>query len=177
MTVKGVVRYLIGIALAILLLSLVCPLIGIPRVQLFPPGFAYGNATGRTNGVVTNKRKAPTSNPFHVGEHMSLIDYAFRAPYTPLLLGSQKSEPNHVYTGTVKVANENYDHFQIGQIVPVKYEKTYPVISGIDLPEAGRSGASSSSLLSSWIGWTLAFLVLGYVIAPWLERLFLRESY
>jgi hypothetical protein len=177
MTVKGVVRYIIGVALAILLLSFLCPLIGIPRAQIFPPGFAYANATGRTKGVVTSKRTAPTSNPFHVGEHMSLIDYAFRAPYTPLFLGPQKSEPDHLYTGTVKVANENYEHFQIGQTVPVKYETTYPVISGIDVPEAGRSGASSSGLLSSWIGWTLAFLVLGYVIAPWLERLFLRESY
>src|SRR5690348_2487273 len=124
MTVKGLVRYVIGVVLAVLLLSIVCPLIGIPRAQLFPPPFIYGNATGRTKGIVTNKRTAPTSNPFHVGEHMSLIDYSFQAPYTPLFLGPQKSEPNHVYTGTVKVANEDYGHFAIGQVVPVNYETT-----------------------------------------------------
>jgi hypothetical protein len=177
MTVKGLIRYAVGVALAILLLFIVCPLIGVPRAQLFPPGFVYGNATGQTKGVVTNKRKAPTSNPFHVGEHMSLIDYSFQAPYTPLLLGPQKSDPNHLYTGTVKVANESYDHFQIGQVVPVRYETTYPVISGIDQLEGGRSGAQGSGLLSAWIAWTIAILVLGYVISPWLERLMLRESY
>lgn len=177
MTVKGLLRYCIALLIATLLLALLLPLAGIPRAQLFFPAFAYSNARGKVSGVVSAKRQPPTSNPFKVGDHIDLIDYRFRAPYTPLLFGPQKSEPNHVYTGTVLVKEDYFDKVQVGQAVPVKYEKTYPVISGIDEPGVGRSGATGSGIFSGWLIWAVVSIVLAYLIAPWLERVMLRESY
>ncbi len=177
MTLKGVLRYLISVFLATLLLAIVLPFAQIPRAQMFPPAFVYSNAQGKTTGVVSKKYRVPTSNFFKVGDQINLIDYRFQAPYTPLLLGDPKSNPKKVYTGTVQVGDEAYARFAVNTPVPVRYEKTYPVISGINQAGGGRSTGPGSRLLSGWVLWALLVLALAWMISPLLERVMLRESY
>ncbi|MDX1934883.1 MAG: hypothetical protein SFU56_19985 [Capsulimonadales bacterium] len=177
MTIKSIVRFVVGLFLAALLLNIALPYAGIPKAQLYPPPFVYGNATGKTRGVVTRTYKQETSDPFHVGEKLSYVEYRFRAPYTPLLFGDPKSDPAKVYTGVAQVKNEDFDKFKQGVAVPIRFETTYPVISGIDHPTGGMNVGKGSGILSGWIGWAIVTVVIGYFLSGTLERFMLRESY
>jgi hypothetical protein len=157
-------------------MGVLLPFAGIPRAQLLPPALVYANATGKGSGVVTKRHWRPTANPFHVGDKVYLIDYAFKAK-APAILGTTGAGTYQRYTGTVKVEQEVHDRTAIGSVVPIKYEPTYPVISGINQPGFGRSGAQGSGLFSAWWLWMVLALVVGYMIAPLLERIMLRESY
>lgn len=177
MTVKSSVRFLIGILLAALILTIGVPYVGIPRAQLYPPPYIYASAAGKTQGTITKKYQRETSDPFHVGDKLNYVDYQFEAPYTPIFLGDQKSDPHKVYTGTAQIKNDDFAHYNEGDTVPIKYETTYPVISGIDSPYGGMNGARGSGLISGWIGWAIATVILGYFLSGALERVLLRESY
>jgi hypothetical protein len=179
MTVKSFVRFIIGIGIALLLLSLAAPPTGIPRAQLFPPMFIYGSATGKAQGVVTKTYTEMTRNIFKTGERNSLVDYEFQGPYVPLLLANKPSGAGDTvkYAGTVQVSNDSLNSFTVGMPVPIRYEKTYPVISGIDQANGGRNIGQGSGLLSGWLIWAFVTLTLGYIIAGFLERIMLRESY
>lgn len=177
MTAKSFLRFLMGYVIAAVLMGIALPYAGIPRAQLLPPALVYSGARGHATGVITGKRTPPTSNPFHVGDVIYLVDYQFAAP-APRILGTRgDGVTKQVYSGYVNVSEEAYNSVQKGQQVPIKYEPTYPDISGVVLPGFGRSGAPGSTILSAWWGWFALALVLGYVIAPLLERIMLRESY
>jgi hypothetical protein len=175
-TAKSILRFLIGYVIASILMGLLLPKVGIPRAQLLPPALVYANATGKGSGVVTKKHWRPTANPFHVGDKVYLVSYAFKAK-APVLLGTTGGGKIERYTGTVKVEQEVHDRMQIGDVVQIKYDPTYPVISGINQPGFGRSGAQGSGLFSAWWLWMFLALLIGYLIAPFLERFMLRESY
>lgn len=167
---------MIGYIIASVLMGLLLPLAGIPRAQLLPPALVYGNASGKGTGVVTKKHWRPTANPFHVGDKVYLISYAFKTK-APAILGAKGAGKVQQYTGTVKVEQDVHDRMQIGNPVKIKYEPTYPVISGIDQPGFGRNGDQGSGLFTAWWLWMFLALLIGYLIAPFLERIMLRESY
>ena len=179
MSVKSILRFILGMGIALGIFAFAVPPLGIPRAQLFPPAMVYGNATGKTTGVITKAYTVLSRNIFKTGERLSMVDYQFQAPYVPLLFGAKPagSGAQVMYQGTVQVTDENFGAFKEGMSVPVRYEPTYPVISGIDSPQGGRSGAQGSGLFSGWIFWALGTAVLGYIIAGSLERFLLRESY
>ena len=176
MTAKSVLRFIIGYIIAAVVMGLLLPFANIPRAQLLPPALVYANASGKGSGVITKKRWRETSNPFHVGDKVYLIDYAFKAK-APILLGAKGAGTIQQYTGTVKVEQDVHDRMAVGSVVPIKYEPTYPVISGINQAGFGRSGAQGIGLFTAWWLWMFLTLVIGYMIAPFLERFMLRESY
>lgn len=157
-------------------MGLLLPSAGIPRAQLLPPALVYGNAPGKGTGIVTKKHWRPTANPFHVGDKVYLVSYAFKAK-APAIVGTKGAGKIQRYTGTVKVEQDVHDRMQLGNPVKIKYEPTYPVISGIIQPGFGRSGDQGSGLFSAWWLWMFLALLIGYLIAPFLERIMLRESY
>jgi hypothetical protein len=175
--VKTVVRYLIAFVIVVFAMTLILPLVGIPRGMMLPPPFVYNNATGRTKGVVVKKHKEASSNAFRVSQYNPFVDIEFRAPYKPILFGEPKSDPNKLYAVKVPVTDANYAKYQVGMPVPVKYDKDYPLISGIDMKEGGQSLIGPANLLSGWLIFFGIAIVLGHVLSPWLERLMLRESY
>jgi hypothetical protein len=175
-TAKSVLRFIIGYIIAAVLMGLLLPSVGIPRAQLLPPAIVYANASAKGTGVVTKRHWRPTANPFHVGDKVYLISYAFKAK-APAILGTKGAGTVQQYTGTVKVDQSVHDAVALGNVVKVKYDPTYPVISGIDQPGFGRNGAQGSGLFSAWWLWMFLALVIGYMIAPFLERIMLRESY
>jgi hypothetical protein len=178
MTVKGIVRYLIALVIAVTLMNVLLPYIGVPRSQLWPPAFGYSNAKGRTKGIITKKHKEDHASPFKVGVRISMVDYKFYAPYTkPLFMGDPKTNPKKEYVGWVYSEDSFYDSVKEGQVVPIKYDPDYPIISGIDMPGAGRNTQQGSNVLSAWIFWALGALALAWVISPLIERIALRESY
>jgi hypothetical protein len=178
MTVKGIVRYLIALVIAVVIMNVGLPMVGVPRSQLWPPSFGYGSAKGRVQGVITKKHKEDHPSPFKVGVRISMVDYKFYAPYTkPLLFGDQKTTPKKEYVGWVYTEDDFYDRVKEGQVVPIKYDPEYPTISGIDMPGAGRNTMQGSNVLSAWIAWAFGALALAWVISPLLERIALRESY
>jgi hypothetical protein len=177
MTVKGITRYLIALVIAAVLMNIIMPYFGVPRSQLWPPAFGYSNAKGKAKGVITKKHKDDDPSPFKVGFKVSMVDYKFIAPYKPLLLADPKPNPKKTYEGWVLVEDSFYDKVQVGQFVPVKYDEEYPIISGIDMPGAGRNTQQGSNVLSMWIGWTFLTFALAWGISPLLERIALRESY
>ncbi len=174
---KTVVRYIIAFVIVVLAMALILPLVGIPRGMMFPPPFVYSNATGRTKGVVAKKHKEASSNPFRVSQYNAYIDLEFRAPYKPVLFGDSKSDDNKLFTGKVPVTDDSYGKFQVGMPVPVKYDKDYPPVCGIDMKEGGPAFLGPANLLSGWLIFFLIAIVLGHVVSPFLERLMLRESY
>jgi hypothetical protein len=176
MTTKSVLRLLIGIAIAALLIVGLLPFAGLPRAQMLPPPMIYNQATGKAIGYVHAKKQEEGSNPFKVGEPIWRIDYQFRAK-TPPTLGAKDVGKNNVYKGTTYVTRSIYDAYPVGSQIKVRYETTYPVISGIDLPGAGRSVAPGSKMMSGWILFAIGTIVLGYCIAPLLERIMLRENF
>lgn len=176
MTTKSALRMLIGWLIAAILLNLLLPFAGIPHAQLVPPAIVYMNAGGRTKGVVIGKQSDPSSNPFKVGDHVWKINYAFRAT-APHILGTTGEGTSQRYLGSVAVSEDAYNNVVIGESAPVKYEPSYPDISGIDVPGFGRSGGPGSSMWSFWWIWLFVSLIIGYFIAPLLERFILRENY
>jgi hypothetical protein len=175
---KTVVRYLIAFVLVVLVFALVLPLVGIPRGMMFPPTWAYSNATGRADGYVTKVYREASSNPFRVGGYNDYVDVQFRAPYLkPILFGDPKTDPKKLYKGKVPVTKENASKFQIGMKVPVKYDKEYPEIHGIALKEGGQHLIGPAFLFSNWLIFFILAIVLAHVFSPFLERIMLRESY
>ena len=179
MTVKGILRFGIGIVLMFVVLSFALPMLGIARSQMLAPPVAYTSAaTGTTQGTIIGKHHEPTSNPFHVGDEVSLVDYEFRAPaLAPIGFGKPAPTAPQPYKGTVMVTPDFYEQAKIGATIPVKFDPAYPVVSGVPLPGAGRNGAPGAAWLSGWIIWAIVVIALGYMVAPLLERILLRESY
>ena len=66
---------------------------------------------------------------------------------------------------------------QPGQLVHVKYETTYPDISGIDKPDLGLGCGPGSNILSGWLLFVLLDLILAYgIMALVLERFGRQED-
>lgn len=63
-------------------------------------------------------------------------------------------------------------------LVHVKYEKSYPEISGIEdnWANGSRSIGAGSNILSGWILWLLATLFLGWLSMMVLERFGRQEN-
>ncbi|GAB4458707.1 MAG: hypothetical protein OHK0029_20250 [Armatimonadaceae bacterium] len=174
---KTVVRYLIAFVIVTLAFALILPAVGIPRGMMFPPAFVYGNAQGKTKGMIVKKYQERSSNPFRVGQYNEFVDIQFRAAYKPILFGDQKADPKKLYTGKVPVSEDAYAKFQQGMIVPVKYDMEYPPINGIDMKEGGQSHIGPANLVGTWLIFFGIVVVLAHVLSPFLERIMLRESY
>ena len=184
MSVNRVLRYLAGLFLATVLLFLILPLAGIPQSKFLPPPIVYAKATGSAYGVITKKETTPTTNPFKVGDHVYLLDYKFKAATlaarSPVPLG-----PKQVYNTQIRVDSDVWGDpdnpqkggMQPGQMVHVKYETTYPDISGIDKPDLGRGCGPGSNILSGWLLFVLLDFALAYfIMAVILERFGRQED-
>lgn len=171
MSLNRVFRYLGGLILATILLAVVLPLVGIPQAKFLPPSLAYAKAAGVARGTITKKEVQATANPFKVGDHVYLLDYTFYAP-PPLVRGEVKPGPTQAYQGQIRVDQALWGDadqprksgIQPGAIVRVRYEKTYPEISGIDYPEVGRGCGPGANILSGWIVFLVFDLALGYLL-------------
>jgi len=179
LSVNRVLRFLGGLFIATVLLVLILPFAGIPQSKFLPPPMAYAKATGSAYGVITNKEVSPTANPFKTGDHVYLLDYKFKAP-PPAPRGLPATGPKQVYNAQIKVEasvwgdmdNKLKTGMQIGQLVHVKYETTYPDINGIDKPVLGLGCGPGSNILSGWLLFLLLDLALAYgIMALVLERI------
>ncbi len=184
MSLNRILRYLGGLVIATILLAIVLPLAGVPSSKFLPPGVAYDKATGGAVGVITQKIVQPTGNPFKVGDHVYLLNYKFKASDPPLR-GQTQPAPKEVHQAQIRVDDTVWgdtDHpeksgIQPGQLVHVKYEKTYPDINGIDRPDLGRGCGPGSNILSGWIVFLVLDLALGYLLMMLvLERFGAKEN-
>ena len=178
MSVNRVLRYLGGLFIATLLLFLILPFVGVAQSKFLPPPMIYAKATGSAYGRITKKEISPTANPFKTGDHIYLLDYQFKAP-APAPRGQTPSGPKQMYNTQIKVDSATWGDIdspqksgmQPGQLVHVKYETTYPEISGIDKPDLGLGCGPGSNILSGWLLFVLLDLILAYAImALVLER-------
>ena len=184
MSVNRVLRYLGGLFIATLLLVLILPFLGVAQSKFLPPPMVYAKATGSAYGRITRKEVSATSNPFKVGEHVYLLDYTFKA--APLAARSlMPLGPKQVYNTQIRVEGDVWgdpdspqkNGMQPGQFVHVKYETTYPEISGIDKPDLGRGCGPGSNILSGWLLFVLLDLALAYgIMALVLERFGRQED-
>jgi hypothetical protein len=149
------------------------PLVGIPRSKFLPPASVYANAKGETIGTITQKRRETTNNPFDVGGKMYFLDYTFYAkPVWPEGVVGAKTQ----YGGTLRVDQSVYDGVQEGGPLHVKYEKSYPWINGVTDEDLGRSVGEGSNVLSGWILYVIASVILAFFIMMILERFGRRED-
>ncbi len=184
MSLNRVFRYLGGLIIASVLLGFVLPLVGISQAKFLPPNLAYAKAAGLTRGTITKKEVQATANPFKVGDHVYLLDYTFYAP-PALVRGEVKPGPKQEYQGQIRVDQALWGDadqpqksgVQPGQIVRVRYEKTYPDINGIDYPEIGRGCGPGSNIFSGWLVFFVLDLALGYLMMMIvLERFGAKEN-
>ena len=176
MSVKSLLRFVIGFCIAVGIFSFAVPFAKIPRSQLFPPVFVYPSIKGRTTGVVTARRNLPTSAWFRMGDREYFIEYAFSAQSPPILGGPPPGRMTR-YIGSVGVSQADFDKVKDKQAIPVRYDPTDPDINGVDAPWGGRSAVGASRGVSGWVFWFIGMVALGYVLAPLIERVALRESY
>lgn len=127
--------------------------------------------------MVIGKEVSPTANPFKTGDHVYLINYAFRAP-PPLGRGEIKPGPTLRYYGSVRVDDEaTYEAVKKDDPIQViRYEKTYPDINGVDGPQGGRSVGPGSNILSGWLLFVLLDLAMAYGFMLILERFGRQEN-
>lgn len=178
MTLKGAIRMLISCAIIWMIMSFVLPMFGFPHSRMLPAPIAYNSsAKNKTTGYVTSRKKVPSSNIFHSVDSDYLVYFQFRAKSVPGLGNVPPKEPTTVIHGRVNATEEYYGQVVKGQAVPVKYDATDPGLCGIDMPGAGRSGIGDGFIFNLWMVNLIIVLALGYMLAPWLERIFLRESY
>ena len=193
MSVTRVIRFIIGVICGALFLGFVLPFAGIPSSHFLPPGHVWDRAQGVTWGTVTSKYYDVTQDPFHVGDLQYFVNYQYYAA-TQLASGVSLGKPQ-LYTGTVRLKDKGtYDDIatppgvKVGdakakEIVPVlpahyrvRYEKTYPDISGIDTPWGGRNIGAGSNTLSGWLLWVLASFAVGYLFMLLFERFGAKEN-
>jgi hypothetical protein len=170
-TLRRVGRFFIGLVIAIVLLGIVLPLIGIPKSHFLPPSWIYKKAEKVTAGRIVKTYSPVTNDPFKVGEHLYFIDYVFQAP-------DPKTGVKQAYNGTVRIADKGlYTSAKVDQRVPIRYEKTYPWINGVDVENAGLGCGEGSNILSGWLIWVLVSFVLAYIFGQILGKYGVQEDY
>jgi hypothetical protein len=192
-----VIRYIIGVIIAAIVLSILLPVVGIPRSHFLPPAMVYNKADGIARGYLTAKYYDITGNPFDVGGRQFFIRYKFRAK-SPGPKGAPDGGPVMDYDGVMRLSDADkgvYDTIPItidkstadktvNQVniptypVPIKvrYEKTYPYINGIigvngsDAPWGNRNIGEGSNNSSGWIMYIFVTLAVGYGFMMLIER-------
>ena len=192
MSSKAVLRLLIGCVISALLLVWLLPVIGVPKSYLLPPSVELGTAKGKTTAYVTTKKTGGSINPFNSGETMYYITYQFRATPPENLI--EKPTPDEkkkkkVYHGHVNVTEATYHSFRNpetkddpandkkSETMPVRFEKTRPDINAALVDGTRMNDEGGSVFFGSWMLFVAGILLLGYIIAPFLQRIFLREDY
>ena len=176
MTIKSILRFILGVVIAGMLLQLLLHAAGIPKSYLLPPPIVYDGAKGVTAGTITGKRAAQSPNPFRSGEKVYDIDYQFTAPAPPRIGGASAAGKPAKYTGSVRVDKCIHDQAIVGTILPIRYEATNPGINGVNAQWAGKRSGSGSSIVGTWLVWLLASVLLGFFISSLLERLLPRDD-
>lgn len=194
MSSKAILRLLIGCALAALILVFLLPAIGVPKSYLLPPPVIYGTATGKTQAFVTEKKVAQHPNPFKSTEKVYYVTYRYRVPAPVNLLEKpteEEKKKKKIYTGRTTVAEslyrtlrdpdpskkEDQENKNRPETVPVRYEKTRPDISGITQGGNYLNEQKGGALFGSWLLFVGGIVLLGYVIAPLLQLVILREDF
>jgi hypothetical protein len=168
-----VMRYLIGLVIAIVLLALILPHVGYPSTRFLPPIWVYQKAQSKTNGIVTAKHSELTNDPFRIGVHMYFIDYKFYAP--PI----DQPDNKHLveYNGEIKIDDENlYSSIHLTNYIPVRYEQTYPWVNGVDSPGPGVGCGEGSNVWSGWWMWLGAAFVLGFFIMVIIDQFAAKQD-
>jgi hypothetical protein len=188
-------RFFIGWVIALILLAMILPHVGVPQERFMPPSRVYSLAQGKANGNIVNKYTKETTDPFHPGDRVNYVDYEFKVvPPAPPVIGfgaesdaktkANKKSDNPTKAkdyisleSTVVVGNKLYDNAEKGKSVPVRYEKTFPEINGIDDEEGGQACVGPNLWYSwHWLRWVGLSLVLGYVIMLLIDRFAVKQD-
>ena len=171
MSGKRIIRFIIGLALSLVIVPVILPFCGVPRSQYLPPQWVYAQATGKTKGVVLSERYAVSNNPFQVGVRLFYIDYVFLAkpPSGPI------KKPQHYY-GEVQVDKATYDAVNPNQTAPIKYEVTNPNVNGIDIPTVGEGCNPANNILGPWLIWLGVVFALAVVFLLIFDRMGDKED-
>jgi hypothetical protein len=199
MSVQRIIRYIIGVVIAVILLFFMLPVIRIPQSHFLPPSLVWSKADSYTHGYLVSKYYDLTNNAFNVGAKEYHINYQFSAK-APMTLGVANPGQSQVYTGTVNVDEQTFDDESLkvtgvnpptdgygnGELQPVprdwfvkiKYDPTYPYINGVVKPDAlaGRSIGEGSNNLSGWIIYVVLALALGYLFMMIIEHFTSKED-
>jgi len=189
-----VVRFVLGVICGALFLGFALPFAGVPSSHFLPPSHVWQKAKGVTWGYLTSKYYDVTQDPFHVGDLQYFVNYQYYAP-VPLPGGMTRAGKPQLYNGTVRLRDKaTYDAIatppgvragdvKAKGIVPVmparyhvRYEKTYPEISGIYEQWGGRNIGAGSNTLSGWLLWVLAAFAVGYLFMLLFERFGAKEN-
>jgi hypothetical protein len=193
MNAVKIMRFFLGWFIALVLLLIILPHVGVPQERFMPPSKVYANATGHAQGVVINKYTKPSVNPFHTEDRMNFLDYEFSvAPPAAAGVGlnsdaknkaNKKSEnptkAKNLITlkSTTLVQGLFYEQTEKGDAVQVRYEKTFPEINGIENPQAGQASVGPNVWYSMhWLRWVGLSLVLGYFIMTIIDRFATRQD-
>lgn len=192
MSTKAILRLLFGCAIAALVLIFLSPAIGIPKSYLLPPGVILSGAKGKTVAYVTGKNTGQNPNPFKSTEKVWYINYQYRATPPENLLEKPTADElkkKKVYKGHTSVPETLYNAVRNPkkagdtqndakpETVPIKFETTRPDISAVTQDGTFGNDQGGGSLFGSWILFLLGILLLGYLIAPLLQKVMLREEY
>jgi hypothetical protein len=163
-------RYLVGLIIAVILLILILPHVGVPTTRFVPPPWLYQQAGSLTPGQVTNKRDEQTNDPFQIGKRLYFLDYTFDAPP----IDQPDSKKTVSYNGEVRCDEDMYQHFEVRNQIEVKYLKSYPWINGVEekrylgpgdvVSGPGLGCGEGSNILSGWLIWVGVALVAGYLV-------------
>ena len=173
MSGKRIIRFFISLVIALVIVPVILPFVGVPRSHFLPPQWVYAQAKGQASGVVLSERYSMSNDPFQVGLKLFFIDYVFLAkPPTPIP-GVKKYQ--HYY-GEVEVGKDLYDKANPGQAAPIKYEVTYPDINGIDYDGAGLGCNGPNNILGPWLIWIGLIFVVAVIILLIIERVSAKED-
>lgn len=194
MSSKAILRLLIGCAFAALLLVFLLPAIGVPKSYLLPPAVIYGTAKGKTQAFVTGKKIAQHPNPFRSTEKVYYVTYRYRATSPVNLLEKpteEEKKKKKVYSGRASVPEPLYrtlrdpdpskkedpENKKRTELVPIRFEQTRPDISAIIQGGNYLSDQKGAALFGSWLLFFGGIFLLGYVVAPLLQLVILREDF
>jgi hypothetical protein len=171
MSGKRIIRFFIGLVLALAILPLVLPLFGVPRSHFLPPAWVYAQAKGQAQGKVIAERYSLSNNPFEVGTRLFFVTYEFRAkPPT--------GDTRHLqmYYGEIEVNKDAYDAENVNDLVAIKYELTYPVVNGIDAVGGGQGCNPPNNILGPWLGWLVLVLFIAVAFMLIFDRIGAKED-
>jgi hypothetical protein len=171
MSGKRIIRFFIGLVIALVILPIGLPLVGVPKSHFLPPMWVYAQAKGTTQGQIINYRYSLSNNPFMVGTKLFFMKYQFRAK--PPVGDTRKMQ---MYYGEAQVPQEIYHNVNVGDVCPIRYEQTFPELNGIDTTTVGQGCNGPNNVLGPWLVWPALAIFLAIVFMLILDRVGAKED-
>jgi hypothetical protein len=167
-----VLRYAIGLAIAILIFMVIVRQTGMTPEMYMPPAKSFDQVTQKAVGTVTKvEERGYTDHIFSGMQNDYYVDYTFHAIQKITRPDGQVQvfQPA-AYIGSVMITEADYNKIKVGDPVTVRFDRADPTINGV-IDTLGVYSATDGWLncyLWYWIAVVVATVGLAELLKKWM---------